>query len=248
METESLGGIHAVESILTRAPTTVQQLLLAESRNEKRLQSILQIAKREGIATERLDARELDRRYPQIRHQGIVAICRPVEPMAETSMLQMLAALDRPGFALVLDGITDPHNLGALLRSADAAGVDVVISPKDNSAGITPVVRKVASGAADSVPFCPVTNLARTLAELKDLGYWIYGAADEASEPYNECDYSGPVALVMGAEGSGLRRLTRQHCDVLISIPMAGAVSSLNVSVAAGICLFEVVRQRKQPG
>ncbi len=246
MASESLGGIHAVESILQRAPASVQKLVLAQSRNEKRLQSILKIAAREGIAAERLDARELDRQFPQIRHQGVVAICRPVEPISETQMQQLLAALDRPGFVLVLDGVTDPHNLGALLRSADAAGVDAVISPKDNSASITPVVRKVASGAADTVPFCPVTNLARTLAELKDLGYWIYGAADEASEPYTQPDYRGPVALVMGAEGSGLRRLTRQHCDVLIGIPMAGAVSSLNVSVAAGVCLFEVVRQRNR--
>ena len=222
----------------------MQQILLAQSRNEKRMQAILKIAASQDIAIERLDARELDRRYPQIRHQGVVALCRPVRPLAETELLQLLTRLDRPGFLLVLDGVTDPHNLGALLRSADAAGVECVISPKDSSVGITPVVRKVASGAADTVPFCQVTNLARTLGELKDAGYWMYGAADEAADHYTAHDYRGPVALVMGAEGSGLRRLTREHCDVMIGIPMAGAVSSLNVSVAAGICLFEVVRQR----
>ena len=212
MASESLGGIHAVEATLARSPASVQQLLLAHSRSEKRLKAILQLAAEHAIAVERLDARELDRRFPQLRHQGVVAICRPVEPLAEPDMLQLLAGLQHPGLLLVLDGVTDPHNLGALLRSADAAGVDCVISPRDGSVGITPVVRKVASGAADTVPFCQVTNLARTLAELKDAGYWIYGAADQSDSLYTEPDYRGPVALVLGAEGSGLRRLTRERC------------------------------------
>lgn len=245
MKLDAIGGIHAVEATLSSAPKTVRQLLVANSRDKRRLTPIMQLARRHNVPVEPLDGREIDRRYPDLRHQGIVALCREIEPLSENAMLALLAGLQRPGFVLLLDGVTDPHNLGAVLRSADAAGVDCVIAPRDGSVGITPVVRKVASGAASSVPFCRVTNLARTLDELKGLGYWIYGAADSADQLYTTPDYLGPVALVLGAEGAGMRRLTRQRCDATIGIPMAGTVSSLNVSVAAAVCLFEVVRQRR---
>jgi 23S rRNA (guanosine2251-2'-O)-methyltransferase len=159
-------------------------------------------------------------------------------------LYHLLDHLDEAPFLLVLDGVTDPHNLGACLRSADAAGVHAVIAPKDNAAGLNPTVRKVACGAAESVPFIPVTNLARTLTQLQERGLWLRGAAGEAKATVYQSDLTGPLVLVMGAEGSGLRRLTRETCDELIKIPMAGSVSSLNVSVATGVCLFEAVRQR----
>ena len=144
----------------------------------------------------------------------------------------------------MLDGVTDPHNLGACLRTADAAGIDAIVVPKDNSVALTPVVRKVACGAADLIPLIQVTNLARTLREIKDAGVWVVGTAGEATQSIYQCKMQGPIALVMGAEGKGMRRLTREHCDELIKLPMAGSVSSLNVSVATGVCLYEIVRQR----
>jgi 23S rRNA (guanosine2251-2'-O)-methyltransferase len=162
----------------------------------------------------------------------------------EADLWAHLEALDHPPLVLVLDGVTDPHNLGACLRSADAAGVDAVILPKDKSASVTPVVRKVACGAAETVPLHAATNLARVLKGLKERGIWLYGAAGEARSSLYAQDLTGPAALVLGSEGAGLRRLTREHCDFLVHLPMAGAVSSLNVSVATGVCLFEVVRQR----
>jgi 23S rRNA (guanosine2251-2'-O)-methyltransferase len=162
----------------------------------------------------------------------------------EELLFEQLSALDHPPMLLVLDGVTDPHNLGACLRSAEAAGVDAVIVPKDKSADLNATVRKVACGAAETMPFVRVTNLARTLEKLKQQGIWLYGTAGEAAQSVFEVDLKGPVALVMGAEGKGMRRLTREHCDYLVNLPMAGAVSSLNVSVATGICLFEAVRQR----
>ena len=162
-------------------------------------------------------------------------------------MPDFLEALTEPAFLLVLDGVQDPHNLGACLRTADAAGVHAVIMPQDRAVGITPVVHKVACGAVESVPIFTVTNLARTLRQLRDAGIWIYGASDAADEELYGCDLQGPIALVLGSEGKGLRRLTREHCDHLLAIPMAGQVESLNVSVAAGVLLFEARRQRNLP-
>jgi len=158
----------------------------------------------------------------------------------------LLQNANQPPLVLILDGIQDPHNLGACFRSADAFGVNLIIAPKDKSAGITPVVSKVASGAVDTIPFVPVTNLVRVMEQLKELGLWIYGAAGEASQSLYQTDLTGSAAIVLGSEGSGMRRLTREHCDVLINIPMLGSVSSLNISVAAGIFLFEATRQRSQ--
>ena len=182
------------------------------------------------------------------QHQGVAAFCTPGKLPDENFLYELIASLDTAPLLLVLDGITDPHNLGACLRTAEAAGVNAVITPKDRSAGITPVVRKVACGAADIVPLIPVTNLARCLKKLQELGVWLTGTSDKANTSLFEHDLTGPLALVMGAEGDGMRRLTTEACDSLVFIPMAGEISSLNVSVATGVCLFEACRQRHRQG
>ena len=240
-------GIHAVRALLTRHPHRVRQLWLAESREPaSRLQELRQLATTAGVTIHDTDGDELDRLAGGERHQGAVAEIAPRAGDPETQLEEALEALgDTPGLLLVLDGVTDPHNLGACLRSADAAGVAAVVVPRDRAAGLTPVVRKVAAGAAESVPLVAVVNLARTLRELKARGLWLVGASDDAARTLYEVDLTGPTVLVLGSEGEGLRRLTREACDELVSIPMAGAVESLNVSVAAGVALFEAVRQRR---
>lgn len=243
-------GMHAVDALLRRQPRAVRVLRVQAGRTDRRLSALLELAANQGVSVQRVPRAELDQAAAG-RHQGVVAeLLSEVEAPAsvaldsEAALWQHLDALDHPALLLVLDGVTDPHNLGACLRSADAAGVDAVIIPKDKSASITPVVRKVACGAAETVPLLVATNLARVLAGLRDRGVWLYGAAGEAEQSLYAQDLRGAVALVLGAEGSGLRRLTREHCDLLVHLPMAGGVSSLNVSVAAGVCLFEAVRQR----
>jgi 23S rRNA (guanosine2251-2'-O)-methyltransferase len=202
------------------------------------------LAKNKKIRIELLSRQALDKLTQNANHQGAVAFFEKSKQYTEKDLDSILDHLSEPAFLLILDGIQDPHNLGACLRSADAAGVHAVLAPKDKSVGLTPAVCKVASGAAESIPFIQVTNLARTLRELKEKNVWIYGAAAEASQTLYQADLKGSIAIVLGAEGSGLRRLTREHCDVLLNVPMAGSVSSLNVSVATGIFLFEAVRQR----
>lgn len=236
-------GLHAVMSVLNNNPRSITRLVLSDSRKDKRLVEIETRAQEQGVSIERVAPKALQKLLGDVRHQGVAAEFKAREVMSEPELLKLVMSTDKP-LLLIVDGVTDPHNLGALLRTADAAGVDAVIVPRSGSAGLTPVVRKVASGAAETMAFCPVANLARTLGELKELGVWIYGTSDTAEGDYTGVDYKGPVAIAMGAEGKGLRRLTQQACDGLISIPMAGSVSSLNVSVAAGVCLFEVVRQR----
>jgi 23S rRNA (guanosine2251-2'-O)-methyltransferase len=238
-------GIHAVAALLARRPERIAELRVQEGRSDQRMQQLLDDAERAGIAVERVARAVLDQLDG--RHQGVAARLAVDYEYREADIPALLERSARP-LVLVLDGVTDPHNLGACLRSADAAGVDMVIAPRDKAAGLTPVVRKVACGAAEVVPFIQVTNLARTLRSLQDLGVWIVGAAGEADNTLYEQDLTGPVALVLGAEGSGMRRLTREYCDFLAKLPMAGSVSSLNVSVAAGICLFEAVRQRRAAG
>ncbi|HEX5648306.1 MAG TPA: 23S rRNA (guanosine(2251)-2'-O)-methyltransferase RlmB [Steroidobacteraceae bacterium] len=240
-------GIHAVRALLTRHPHRVRQLWLGEGRESAaRLQELRELALAAGVTTHAAGADELDRLTGGERHQGAVVDVIPRAGDPETQLEEALEALgDTPGLLLVLDGVTDPHNLGACLRSADAAGVAAVIVPRDRAAGLTPVVRKVAAGAADNVPLIAVVNLARTLRELKERGLWLVGAADEAQRTVYDVDLTGPTVLVMGSEGEGMRRLTREACDELVSIPMAGAVESLNVSVATGVALFEAVRQRR---
>ncbi|WP_237068502.1 23S rRNA (guanosine(2251)-2'-O)-methyltransferase RlmB [Microbulbifer guangxiensis] len=249
MSEELVYGLHAVQALLKSSPQQVQQLMLLRGRRDQRLQKILAQAEKNGIAVTFVDRRVLDDRVgDEGNHQGAVAVCAAQTRVYDERFLQeLLEQLDgrgEPPFLLVLDGVTDPHNLGACLRSAEAAGVHAVIAPKDKSAGLTPTARKVACGAAEVLPFVTVTNLARALQKLQQAGVWIFGAAGEAEHDIYQSQLTGPLALVMGAEGSGLRRLTREHCDHLIKIPMAGEVSSLNVSVATGVCLFEAVRQR----
>jgi 23S rRNA (guanosine2251-2'-O)-methyltransferase len=238
-------GLHAVTALLKHHPQSVVELFIQEGRHDPRMEAILERAQKLHLPCTELGRAELDERVHGV-HQGVIARVSQLKlERSEAQLDELLAALDHPPFLLVLDGVTDPHNLGACLRSAEATGVDAVIVPKDKSALITPTARKVACGAAELVPFVAVTNLARSLKSLQERGVWILGAAGEATQSLYQSDLRGPLALVMGSEGSGMRRLTREHCDALFSIPMAGEVSSLNVSVSAGICLFEAVRQRR---
>jgi 23S rRNA (guanosine2251-2'-O)-methyltransferase len=245
-EAQRVYGLHAVRAVLRQGELQVLRAWAQDSRHDPKLETLIGELQAQGVRIERVPRRELDRLAPDARHQGILLELQGGAAVTEQDLEGFLAALKPPILLLVLDGVTDPHNLGACLRSADAAGVQAVILPKDKSAGITPVVRKVACGAAESLPIFAVTNLARTLRTLQDAGIWIYGAAGEADQTLYDIDFKGNVALVLGAEGGGMRRLTREHCDGLVKIPMAGTVESLNVSVATGVLLYEVVRQRKK--
>jgi 23S rRNA (guanosine2251-2'-O)-methyltransferase len=224
---------------------SIKEIYIHQERHEKRLQAICQLAQARGIPIETIDGPTFNRRFSCILHQGVVAHIEKLPAYHESDIATLINKKPDPSLILILDGVTDPHNLGACLRTADATGVDFIIIPKDKSASITPVVSKVASGAAESVPVVRVINLARSMKLLKECGIWIYGATEEASMSVYDLDARVPMALVMGAEGIGLRRLTREICDGLFSIPMKGAVSSLNVSVASGVCLYEVLRQRQ---
>ena len=248
-ETEYVYGLHAVEGLLASSPGQISQLTVAAGREDRRIALVVKLADNAGIPVKRIARRELDALLPDASHQGVIASLHNAAPEpGEQDLPAFLETLPEPAFLLVLDGVQDPHNLGACLRTADAAGVHALIVPRDRAARITPVVRKVACGAAESVPVFSVTNLARTLRMLKQAGIWLYGASDAADSGLYATDLSGPLALVLGAEGKGLRRLTREHCDYLVAIPMAGQVASLNVSVAAGVLLFEARRQRGAGG
>jgi 23S rRNA (guanosine2251-2'-O)-methyltransferase len=244
-KTERVFGLHAVRSLLERNPARISLLLALETRRDARMDEILALADKANVPVRRVARQELDERVPGVAHQGVLAETGGAPGLGEHDLPAFIESLDRPPFLLILDSVQDPHNLGACLRSADAAGVDAVIIPKDKSAPLNATVRKVACGAAETIPVVRVTNLARTLRALRDAGVWIYGAAGEAETSLYDTDLSGPLALVLGGEGKGLRRLTREHCDGLLSIPLAGSISSLNVSVATGICLFEARRQRR---
>ncbi|ERP96372.1 23S rRNA (guanosine-2'-O-)-methyltransferase [Marinobacter sp. ES-1] len=243
MSQEYVFGWHAVDAVLKREPERLRQVWIQTGRQDKRVKSVTDALDGLGVRWKVVHRRELDERVSGV-HQGIVAAVAESREWTEDDLLAQLSNSDKPPFLLVLDGVTDPHNLGACMRTADAVGVQAVIVPKDKSASLTPVARKVACGAAETVPFVRVTNLARFLRELKDLGVWLIGTAGEADAGLYQADFKGPVALVMGAEGKGMRRLTREHCDQLINIPMQGHVDSLNVSVATGVCLYEALRQR----
>nr|WP_306173613.1 23S rRNA (guanosine(2251)-2'-O)-methyltransferase RlmB [Limnobacter humi] len=236
-------GFHAVLARLKTAPSSVDEVLYEQSRKDKRMQQLIDKVKANGVKATGVDAERLEKAAGHRQHQGVVAFAKEI-----TKSNDLFEIIERNGkntLLLVLDGVTDPHNLGACLRSADAAGVQAVVIPKDKSVGITPVVSKVACGAAETLPVIMVTNLARTLEEIQDAGVWCIGAAGEADGTLYDVDLKGPVAWVMGAEGDGLRRLTRDKCDQLIQIPMVGSVESLNVSVASSVCLFETLRQRQ---
>jgi 23S rRNA (guanosine2251-2'-O)-methyltransferase len=248
MSEETVYGIHAVRSILERRPTALRRLLVVAGRNDRRLTELVDLARAAGVAIETRPAGELESLAGGGVHQGVVARVTPAGPLDEDDLLTRLEGAARPPLVLVLDGVQDPHNLGACLRTADAAGVDAVVVPRDRAASLSPVVRKVAAGAAETVAFVQVTNLARTLRELKDHGLWIVGTDGEAESLHYSADLKGPLALVLGAEGTGMRRLTREHCDLVVRLPMLGAVESLNVSVATGVMLYEALRQRAAPG
>ncbi|WP_313514923.1 23S rRNA (guanosine(2251)-2'-O)-methyltransferase RlmB [Pseudomonas sp.] len=243
-ELEKVYGVHAVEAVLRHHPKRVKQLWLAEGRQDPRVQTLVELAKQARVSTASRDRRELDE-WAEGVHQGVVAEVSPSQVWGENMLEELLERAEGPPLLLVLDGVTDPHNLGACLRTADAAGVLAVIVPKDKSATLNATVRKVACGAAEVIPLVAVTNLARTLEKLQQRGLWIVGTAGEAEQDIYALDMSGPTVLIMGAEGKGMRRLTREHCDYLARLPMSGSVSSLNVSVATGVCLFEAVRQRR---
>ncbi len=237
-------GIHAAKAILKNHDVTIHRVVMA--RSDDRTQSIRELCKRRELSVQSVSRETLTQELGHDDHQGVMVEHELSKALAPKDLLSHLKSHPEPWLVLVLDGVQDPHNLGACLRSADAAGVHAVIAPSDRSASLTPVVRKVAAGAADSTPFFQVTNLVRTLEQLKQAGIWVFGATDAADAPLYQQDFTGSVALVMGAEGAGIRRLTRDACDGLFSIPMAGTVSSLNVSVATGVTVFEVVRQRLQ--
>ncbi|MGI2113113.1 23S rRNA (guanosine(2251)-2'-O)-methyltransferase RlmB [Shewanella frigidimarina] len=240
---DTIFGIHAVQALLDNSPERVIELWLLQGRDDERLTPLINLASTFGTTLQRAARKVLDDKAGSSQHQGIVARVKAVKPLTEKDLDELLDKTAVP-FLLILDGVTDPHNLGACLRNADAAGVHAVIVPKDNSVGLTSTVSKVACGAAETIPLFQVTNLARTMRHLQDKGVWIVGTAGEAEGNVYQSDLKGPLAIAMGAEDKGLRRLSREGCDSLVSIPMSGSVSSLNVSVATGVCLFEAVRQR----
>ncbi|MCW7555121.1 23S rRNA (guanosine(2251)-2'-O)-methyltransferase RlmB [Endozoicomonas gorgoniicola] len=244
MNDDVVFGLHAVQSLFEHSPEKVLELMIQKGRTDKRINQLVEDARRQGVTVRFVERNRLDGRVDGGVHQGIVARVAQAKVYREGDLEDLLDNLEEPPFLLILDGVTDPHNLGACLRTADAAGVHAMITPRDKSASLNATARKVACGAADNVPLVQVTNLARTMEWLKERGVWMIGTAGESAGNVYEADLKGPMALVMGAEGKGMRRLTRDKCDSLVFIPMAGTVSSLNVSVATGVCLFEAVRQR----
>jgi 23S rRNA (guanosine2251-2'-O)-methyltransferase len=244
---KNLFGFHAVGVRIKTAPTSVFEVFYDVQRRDARMRQFTDRARDSGIKLVESDGLRLAKMCGSHGHQGVVA---RVDALAQvTSLDELLENLEASGvknpLLLVLDGVTDPHNLGACLRVADGAGAHAVIAPKDHAAGISAIVSKVASGAAETMPYFMVTNLARTLGELKERNIWCIGTADDAEKTIYDVALTGPVALVLGAEGDGMRQLTRKTCDQLVSIPMHGAVESLNVSVASGVCLYEALRQRR---
>ena len=238
MSREYLYGYHAVKEVLQTKPDIVIQLYIQRNREDKRLQDILALANGLNINITKWSRDDFDKLLgAKVVHQGIAIECRELPIYHEADLPHLLGEMHEALLILILDGVQDPHNLGACLRTANAMGVDFVIAPKNRSVGITPAVRKVSCGAAEVTPFVQVTNLSRTLRALKERGIWLVGTADDACDELSSVDLRGHIGIVMGSEGEGLRRLTREHCDYLVKIPMLGTVSSLNVSVATGMCL-----------
>ena len=238
-------GIHAVQTAMIRTPQSILEVWLDLNRTDKRMAEIQLLVNKCALSLHEVSRKELDKLLPDVNHQGVIARCKMPSTVSETELFSLIDRLNKPALLLILDGVQDPHNLGACVRSADGVGADAVIVPKDKSAGITAVVAKVASGALNNVPVVQVTNLARTMEELKKAGIWIVGMDDKGDQTLYQVDLTSPVALALGAEGSGLRRLTKEKCDFLVKLPMQGVVESLNVSVASGICLYETLRQRQ---
>ena len=237
-------GVHSVDAALTRAPQQLQEIAIAEECRNARVRELEQRARELGVRVRTESRAVLDRRSDGERHQDVIAEFLPGNLWGEKDLDRLLEDLPAPPLVLVLDGVQDPHNLGACLRTADAAGAGLVILSKDRSASLTPAARRAASGAAETLPILFATNLARVLKQLKARGIWLAGTTDQAEQSLYGQDLSGPLALVLGGEGKGMRRLTAELCDYRLRIPMQGSVSSLNVSVATAVCLFEIVRQR----
>ena len=235
-------GFHAVTARLRHDASSVEEIYIDANRHDRRMQELLRAAEGAKVRIIHADAQRLDGMVGTRRHQGVVA--KAGELSLARNLDELLDVIEGPPLLLILDGVTDPHNLGACLRVADGAGAHAVIAPKDRAVGLNATAAKVASGAADTVAYITVTNLARTMRELKERDIWLFGTTDDAKKSLYDADFAGPAALVMGSEGEGMRRLTQENCDVLVSIPMHGAVESLNVSVASGVCLYEARRQR----
>ena len=242
--TDTIYGVHAVRVMLERHPERVHGVRIAQQRDDPRVRAIDELARRHHRPVQRVEVRALQQLLGDVAHQGVAADITPLPPWSEDELLAALQNVSAP-LLLALDGVQDPHNLGACLRSADACGALAVIVPRDRAAQVTPTVRKVAVGAAETTPVVAVTNLVRTLKLLKQAGLWAVGADAAGDKSAYQADLTGPVVLVLGAEGTGLRHLTRQTCDFLVRLPQLGAVESLNVSVAAGMLLYEAVRQRQ---
>jgi len=244
MEQQILVGFHAVIARIRQAPDSLKTVYYDVSRRDRRMKEFIEITQQTiGRKVHQADSERLRQLAGHDRHQGVVAFAEPAS--LARNVAELLDSLgDKKTLLLILDGVTDPHNLGACLRVADGAGADAIIVPKDRSAQLNTTVSKVASGAAETMPFVAVTNLARSMRELQEAGVWLIGTSDDAEKTLYEVDLTGPVAIVMGAEGEGMRRLTKETCDELVSIPMFGGVESLNVSVASGVCLYEAARQR----
>jgi 23S rRNA (guanosine2251-2'-O)-methyltransferase len=244
MSKHHIYGYHAVNALFENPHRRIEKVMVVKDKQDKRMVKILEAANKRGIYVEHVTKESIDNTFPNANHQGVVAFATPAVQYSEKEIPDLLATCDKPLLILILDGVTDPHNLGACLRTADAAGVDFVIIPKDKNVGITPTVTKVACGAVEVIPIVRVTNLARVMKLLQNNGVWLYGAAGESAELIYSFDFSIDVAIVMGAEGKGLRRLTREYCDGHFALPMYGQVESLNVSVATAVSLYEVIRQR----
>jgi 23S rRNA (guanosine2251-2'-O)-methyltransferase len=237
-------GIHSIDSALSRVPAQLRSVTIAQESRNPRVLELADRARAAGINVLTEARGVIDRRCDDQRHQDVIADFEATNLGTEKDLEQLLEKLDSSPLLLILDGVQDPHNFGACLRTAEAAGVDAVILPKDRSASLSPVARRSASGAAEVLPILFVTNLARVLRQLKDHGIWLAGTADDSGQDLYQADLSGPLGLVMGSEGKGMRRLTAELCDFMLRIPMQGSVSSLNVSVATGVCLYEALRQR----
>jgi 23S rRNA (guanosine2251-2'-O)-methyltransferase len=241
--TETIYGLHAVRVMLERHPERVSSVRLAEKRDDPRIRQIDELARRHNRPIQRVDQHALKQQLGDVAHQGVAADITPLPPWTEDDLFDALQTATHP-IILVLDGVQDPHNLGACLRTADACGALAVVVPRDRAAQVNPTVRKVAVGAAETTPVVAVTNLVRTLKMLKEAGLWVVGADADGAKLAHEVDLTGGIVLALGAEGTGLRHLTQQTCDWIVRLPQLGAVESLNVSVAAGMLLYETVRQR----
>ncbi|MEY3952274.1 MAG: rRNA (guanosine-2-O-)-methyltransferase RlmB [Pseudomonadota bacterium] len=240
-------GFHAVRARLKAAPHTLRRVLYVADRRDARLKALLEALALAGVSAQSVDAGRLDQEAKGERHQGILALAeQTAQPTDLESLLESLQSSARPPLLVLLDGVTDPHNLGAVLRAADGAGVSAVIAPKDRSAPLSDVARRVSAGASESVPYLQVTNLTRAIERLQDEGYRVLGLAGEAKDSIYQSDLTGPLALALGAEGEGLRRLVREQCDGLIKLPLQGQVESLNVSVACAVACYEALRQRER--